>query len=84
MKNTYIRAALIAVSGFVATAALTPAVAAEKPTTVTLPASAVKDDTSRVCMPREVLGAKVDRSLPKTICQTRSEWEGQGVIIKVK
>lgn len=84
MKNIYVRAAMVATAGFVATAALSPATAAEKPRTVTLPASAIKDETSRVCMPREMLGPKADRTLPKTICQTRSEWEAAGVVINVK
>jgi len=84
MKNIYVRATMLATAGFVATAALSPAMAAEKSRTITLPASAVKDETSRLCMPREMLGAKADRTMPNTICQTRSEWEAAGVVIKVK
>ena len=84
MKNTYTRAAMLAIAGFVATAALSPASAADKPRTITLPASAIKDETSRVCMPRDMLGPKADRTLPNTICQTKSEWEAAGVVIKVK
>lgn len=58
--------------------------ASPKPISVTMPASVFKDDTSRVCMPRTVLGRNVDKTLPKTICETRSEWNARGVVIVTK
>ena len=58
--------------------------AGDKPIKITLPASAIKDDTSRVCMPRTVLGRKAVKTLPATICETQSEWGVRGVTIVTK
>ena len=63
------------------------AVAAEttaKPLTVTLSASALKDETSKLCMPRTMIDKSRKSTLPKTICQTRAEWAEQGVNIVAK
>ncbi|TPG15408.1 hypothetical protein [Sphingomonas oligophenolica] len=56
--------------------------AAMKP--ITMSKSVFKDDTSRVCMPRETLGKGVDKTLPKTICDTQAGWESGGVTFKLK
>ncbi len=72
--------AAVALTGFAV-----PALAAgEKPVTITMPASAFKDDTSRVCMPRTILGRKIEKTLPVTICETRSEWGARGVVFVTK
>ena len=65
-------------------ALLATSAAAAKPIVVKLPASALKDDTSRVCMPRTILGRKADKSLPATMCHTRDECTTQGVTIVTK
>ena len=73
-------ASIIALGGISAPAFAT----GDKPISVTMPASVFKDDTSRVCMPRTILGRKVDKTLPETICETRSEWSARGVTIVTK
>ena len=80
------RPAILLVASVVAigSAAASAFAAGDKPISVTLPASVFKDDTSRVCMPRTVLGRKVDKTLPETICETRSEWSARGVTIVTK
>lgn len=55
-----------------------------KPIKITMPASVFKDETSRVCMPRTVLGRTVDKTLPATICETRNAWAERGVEIVTK
>lgn len=70
-------AALVAVFGLAA--ATQPALAKKAPS-VTLPAAAVKDPAGKLCMPRSVLGG----SDSTTVCQTRAEWEAQGLTIIVK
>ena len=62
----------------------TPALAAPKPVKITMPASAVADPTRKLCMPRTLTGAKRDKSLPETLCQTRDEWATAGVMIVAK
>jgi hypothetical protein len=80
MLNIYARAFALATIGAFATAA----VAAEpKPIKIQLPASALKDPAGRVCMPRETLGRKVDKTLPATICETRDQWAERGVIFEL-
>ena len=85
LASTKIRLALASVGAatFLFTAVSAQA-AGVKPISVTLPASVFKDDTSRVCMPRTVLGRKVDKTLPETICETRSQWSARGVTIITK
>ncbi len=81
LRSVFILAASIAAL----TGVSAPAYAAgEKPILIKMPASVFKDDTSRVCMPRTVLGRKVDKTLPETICETRSEWSTRGVTIVTK
>lgn len=55
-----------------------------KPTTITVPASALKDATSKLCMPRTTLPGKEDKSLPATMCLTQDEWAAKGLTIVVK
>ncbi|MES2336760.1 MAG: hypothetical protein V4537_01535 [Pseudomonadota bacterium] len=71
--------------GLVAGAAA-PAFAAKrgKPTTVTVPAAALKDATSKLCMPRTALPGKEDKALPQTLCLTQEEWSAKGLTIVVK
>ncbi|RXD03708.1 hypothetical protein EQZ23_15450 [Sphingomonas sp. UV9] len=77
-------ALLVASLGAVGGAAAPAFATGDKPISVTLPASVFKDDTSRVCMPRTILGRKADKTLPETICETRSEWNARGVLIRTK
>lgn len=64
--------------------ATAPAVAAEKPITITVSEAAVATPNSKVCMPKKMVGRAKDKSAPATICQTRAEWEAQGVVVNVK
>jgi hypothetical protein len=87
LASTKIRPALALASVGAATflfTAVSAQAAGAKPISVTLPASVFKDDTSRVCMPRTVLGREVDKTLPETICETRSQWSARGVTIITK
>ena len=87
LASTKIRPALALASVGAATflfTAVSAQAAGAIPITVTLPASVFKDDTSRVCMPRTILGRKVDKTLPVTICETRSEWGARGVVFVTK
>ena len=57
---------------------------AKKPRAITVPAHAVQSPTSKLCMPKSVLGTEADKSLPTTLCLTRDEWIAKGLIIIVK
>lgn len=63
-----------------------PALAAptKAPKPITISSHVFKDDTSRLCMAREVLGKDVDKTLPKTLCDTRAGWESRGVTFLIK
>ena len=61
--------------------AATPSFAAGKPITITVPATSLKDDTSRLCMPRTRITQDRKSDLPKVICHTRGEWAEMGVTI---
>jgi hypothetical protein len=81
---TKFNVAVMTAAALFATAAA-PAFAKEpKPITVTVPAVAVPTSESKLCMVREVLGRKVDKTLPATICETRDEWAARGVNVVVK
>jgi hypothetical protein len=55
-----------------------------KPIEITVSAKALATPTSRLCMPKEAVGKKKDKTAPKTMCHTRDEWEAQGVVIKTR
>jgi len=75
--------AIVAALGALAVA--TPAFAKElKPVTIVMPVHAVADATKRICMPRTTLPGREDKTLPKTICQTRDAWAAQKVMIVAK
>jgi hypothetical protein len=58
---------LLALSAALATAAITPTVAAKRGV-VTVPKSALKESTSKLCMPRSTsLTAAKDKTLPETL-----------------
>lgn len=79
------RAATLFLACVATMSSIAPAYAAgDKPISVTMPASVFKDDTTRVCMPRTVLGRKANKALPATICETRAEWSARGVNIVTK
>ena len=78
------RPAAMLAAGIVALGSASAFAADSKPISVTMPASVFKDDTSRVCMPRAILGRKVDKTLPETTCETRSEWSARGTTIRSK
>lgn len=61
-----------------------PAMAAEKPVVVTVSQAAVSTPESRLCMPKAQVGRAKDKSAPATICQTRAEWEAQGVVFNIR
>ncbi len=64
--------------------AATPSFATGKPITITVPATSLKDDTSRLCMPRTSITKDRKSDLPKVMCHTRGEWADMGVTIKTK
>lgn len=73
---------LMASAGLLAAGIATPALAGKdigKPLTVTMPASALKDPSSKVCMPRTVIDKSKTSTLPKTVCMTQEEWAAKGV-----
>lgn len=73
-----IRSALLAA---VALSTAAPALArADKPVTVRLPASSLKDPAARLCMPKSTLRAPA-ADQPATICQTQAEWSAAGVTV---
>lgn len=78
-RVTTVRSLLIAIP---ALALAPPALAATRP--ITVGKSVFKDDTSKLCMPRETLGKAVDKTLPATICDTQAGWEGRGISFKIK
>src|SRR3546814_1246814 len=47
--------------------------------TITVPASAIKDATSKLCMPRTMIDKSKKSPLPKTVCYTQAEWAEKGV-----
>ena len=51
--------------------------------TFTVPAAAIKDASSKLCMPRTVLDKSKKSPLPKTVCYTQAEWAEKGVTIVV-
>lgn len=79
-QSTFTRFALAAALGLVAGAGMgiaAPA-AAKKPRPVVIAANVFKDDSTKLCMP-----SPADRHA-RTLCQTRAEWEAQGVTFRVK
>jgi len=72
-------------AAMLAAGAASPGLAAEgKPKAITVPASVFKDETSKLCMPRETIDRSKKSTLPKTVCFTRDEWAEKGVTINVK
>jgi hypothetical protein len=73
-------------AGLALVAAASPAAAqSRKDKPVVVSAKAVKDSTSRLCMPRtmsKTVGK--DKSQPQTLCQTVDDWATHGVTIIVK
>jgi hypothetical protein len=77
---------------FVATivAALAVAAPAEaaapppKPIEIAISDKAFATPESRLCMPKDAVGKKRDRTVPKTMCHTRAEWEAQGVVFRTR
>lgn len=64
--------------------ASTPALA-KKASTVTVPASLVKDASSKLCMPRTMSSTVgKDKSQPATLCMTVDEWSTHGVTVATK
>lgn len=76
---------VIATLGVLGTAAM-PVTAAPsaKPIEVTISSKVFATPASRMCMPKAQIGKHDDKSLPKTMCLTRAEWEAMGVTFKVK
>lgn len=72
----------IATTAAIFTAVPAMAQGSVKSKTVTLPASALPNADSRICMPRSTspVVAK-DKTLPATLCQTRDAWAAHGVTI---
>ena len=66
-------------------AASSPALARSKgPATVTMTAKALASTDGRLCMPKTTLGNKATKDMPVTLCQTRADWEAQGVTFIAK
>ncbi|MDE0880740.1 MAG: hypothetical protein OSB00_19090 [Sphingomonas bacterium] len=63
-----------------------PAFAKTKP--VVVPASVFANEDSKLCMPRTALSALVDKktlkTMPETICETKTDWESRGLEFKLK
>jgi hypothetical protein len=51
--------------------------------TITVPAAALPDASSKLCMPRKVIDKSKHSPLPKTVCYTQAEWAEKGVTIVV-
>lgn len=84
-RSNFARLTLMAAAIGLAAGASAPALAKRgKPTTITVPASAFKDANSKLCMSRDTLPGKVDKSLPATLCLTQDEWAAKGLTIVVK
>lgn len=82
--SAFRRSAVLALAAGAMTATLAPATAAKKGV-VTVPATALKDDTSKLCMPRSTsLTSAKDKSLPQTLCLTKADWATHGVTIIAK
>jgi hypothetical protein len=72
-------------SALLAAAFATPALARSKgPATITLTAKMQENKEGRLCMPKTTLGNKATKAMPDTLCQTRADWEAQGVTFVVK
>jgi hypothetical protein len=56
---------------------------ARKAPPVTVPAQVFATPTSKLCMASSVLGRDAAKTLPKTMCQTKAEWEAQGVVFVI-
>lgn len=76
--------ALVAAIGFVATGASAQAATPPKEIKVTMPASALADSGKKLCISKMVFPPKRRSGQPETICQTRDEWQAQGVSIVAK
>ena len=75
-----VRTAIAATAALLLTTA--PALAAGKNAEVRVPASSIKDATTRVCMPRSMSKTVgKDKTQPQVLCQTVEEWAGHGVTI---
>lgn len=61
-----------------------PAVARKTPPTVTVPAQVFAKPEGKLCMASTVLGRDAAKTLPKTMCQTKAEWEAQGLVFVIK
>ena len=84
-RSTFARAIALAAGIGLAVGASAPAFAKRgKSTTITVPASALKDPSSKLCMPRTALPGKEDKSLPVTLCLTQEEWTEKGLTIVVR
>ena len=55
-----------------------------KPIEITVSAKAFANDGSRLCMPKEAVGKKKDKAVPKTMCHTRDEWAAHGVVFRTR
>ncbi|HVF93173.1 MAG TPA: hypothetical protein VM900_02550 [Sphingomonas sp.] len=82
--SAFRRSAVLSLAAAAMTATLSPAVAAKKGV-VTVPATVLKDETSKLCMPRSAsLTSAKDKSLPQTLCLTKADWATHGVTIVTK
>ncbi len=87
MSKHSIPARLVFVAGAAAllgTALPNAAIAKDKDEhTITVPAAAIKDASSKLCMPRKVIDKSKHSPLPKTVCYTQAEWAEKGITIVV-
>ncbi len=74
-----IRSVLFA-AGIAALPATAVLARSDKPVTVRLPASSLKDPAARLCMPKTILRSPA-ADQPSTLCQTQAEWSAAGVSI---
>ncbi|WP_375421402.1 hypothetical protein [uncultured Sphingomonas sp.] len=82
MSAAFPTTALAVVASLIATPALS---APRKDKPVIVPARAIKDATSRICMPRTMSKTvSKDVSQPATLCNTVEEWAVHGVTIVTK
>ena len=73
-----------ALAASLATIAAAPAIARKGPPTVTISSRVFQDAASKLCMPKTTLGPAAPKDLPATLCQTKAEWEAQGLVFVIK
>ncbi|MBI0476735.1 hypothetical protein D9601_15400 [Sphingomonas sp. MA1305] len=84
-RTAFARPALFAAAIALAAGASAPAFARSKaPATITMTAKMMDNKEGRLCMPKTTLGSKATKDMPQTLCQTRADWEAQGVTFVVK